>query len=295
MRLSILIIIYNMRREAPRTIFSALPPYQKDVCIDDYEVLVLENGSTEPLGADYIKGLPKNVRYLPVPNPSASPVAALNWGAEQARSDNLLFCIDGARIFSDKLISRGICQLEHNPEAFVYTLGWHLGPDVQMRSIKNGYNQDVEDAILANVNWRLDPDRLFEVSVLAGSSANGPFRPISESNSFFITRALFESTGGYDERFQMPGGSLCNLEFFQRYITRKNALNILLLSEGSFHQVHGGAATGGVYNWAEMHAEYERIFARPFLQPDYNTLFADWPRKAAFKTMCNTLLRLING
>jgi len=293
--LTILIVIYNMQREAPRTIFSALPPYQKGVSIDNYEILILENGSSKPLDVDYINNLPENVRYLPVPNPTSSPVNALNWGAQQAKSSNLLFCIDGARILSDGLILRGLNQLERNPEAYVYTLGWHLGPDVQMRSVINGYTRDVEDALLTNANWRLEPDRLFEISVLAGSSANAPFIPISESNAFFTSLSLFERIGGYDDRFQMPGGSLCNLEIFERYVTRDNALNILLLSEGTFHQVHGGAATSKAYTWEEHHAEYQRIFSRSYKKPVYDTMFADWPRESTFKIMCNTLQRLGSG
>ncbi|NDD63778.1 MAG: hypothetical protein EBZ36_07345, partial [Acidobacteria bacterium] len=39
-----------MAREAPRTILSALPPYQKNVTASDYEVIVVDNGSTEPPG-----------------------------------------------------------------------------------------------------------------------------------------------------------------------------------------------------------------------------------------------------
>jgi hypothetical protein len=47
---------------------------------------------------------------------------------------------------------------------------------------------------------------------------------------------------------------------------------ILLLGEGTFHQVHGGVATNAsVSPWEEFHAEYVRIrgkaYTRPTVQP----------------------------
>jgi glycosyltransferase involved in cell wall biosynthesis len=178
-KLSVLLVVYNMQREAPRTIFSALPPYQKDISVEDYEILILENGSTKPLEQDYLESLPHNIKYISVPDPSPSPAPALNWGAELAASDNLMFCIDGARIFSDELLSRGIAELAHSPDAFVYTLGWHLGTEPQMKAVMNGYNQQTEDAMLRECHWQSTPRRLFEISVLGGSSSAGPFDRIA--------------------------------------------------------------------------------------------------------------------
>ncbi|MEX0343971.1 MAG: glycosyltransferase family 2 protein, partial [Rhizobiaceae bacterium] len=116
-RLSILVVVYDMQREAPRTIASMLPPYQKSVSVTDYEILILDNGSKQPLPKAYIAGLPANVRYLPVPDPSGSPGNALNWGARQARAEKLMFCIDGARILSNGLVSSAIDNLDRFPDA----------------------------------------------------------------------------------------------------------------------------------------------------------------------------------
>ena len=276
-RLAILIVVYNMRREAPRTVFSALPPYQKDVSADDYEVLILENGSTAPLPESYIAALPRNVRYLSVPDPRPSPVQALNWGVTQTTAENLLVCIDGARILSDRLVSAGLEQLDRHPDAFVYTPGYHLGPDVQTRSVPAGYDQDAEDVLLSDANWQNHPDRRFDISTRAESSAGAPFARIAESNAFLLSRRLFEEVGGYDPRFRMPGGSYCNLELFARYVTRPDALNIMLWGEGSFHQVHGGVATNNVLPERQMQAEFERVMGHKFVLPDYETLFAGWP------------------
>ena len=47
-KLSIIIAGYNMQRELPRTIFSTLPPYQKDCNQLDIEIVVVDNGSDIP-------------------------------------------------------------------------------------------------------------------------------------------------------------------------------------------------------------------------------------------------------
>ena len=36
---------------------------------------------------------------------------------------------------------------------------------------------------------------------------------------------------------------LCNLKLFGRYVCRAGTLNVLLLGESTFHQVHGGTST----------------------------------------------------
>ena len=46
---SVLVIAHNMRREIPRTLTSLAPPYQSGLTRGKYEVLVIENGSQEPL------------------------------------------------------------------------------------------------------------------------------------------------------------------------------------------------------------------------------------------------------
>jgi hypothetical protein len=47
----------------------------------------------------------------------------------------------------------------------------------------------------------------------------------------------------------------------------------VLLGEGTFHQYHGGATTGGRYTWDVMHAEYERIRGYGHRPPQNRPLF----------------------
>lgn len=278
-KLSVIVCTYDMPREAARTLLSAVAPYQQGVSAQDYEVIVVENGSTRPLSNE---SLPDGVSLYNMPSPSPSPVFAMNWAAREiARGQYLLLAIDGARIFSQGLYRATISAHEKVDDAFVYTLGWHLGPKAQMQSVHEGYNQEVEDELIARSGWPEQRDALYAISVFAGSSMSGFFNDIAESNAFSVSRSLFEKIGGYDERFVSPGGGLANLEIFARYVSRASARNICLLGEGTFHQVHGGAATSGTIPRKVMNDEYMAIFGDAFQAPRYKRLYYGTPRASA--------------
>lgn len=49
LKISIVVVFYNMRREARRTLYSMSAEYQKDVGETDYEVIAIDNNSEYPL------------------------------------------------------------------------------------------------------------------------------------------------------------------------------------------------------------------------------------------------------
>jgi len=53
LRLSIVVIGFDMKRELPRTVVSLLPPYQQGVHHDEVEIIVVDNGSAEPVCRDW--------------------------------------------------------------------------------------------------------------------------------------------------------------------------------------------------------------------------------------------------
>jgi hypothetical protein len=205
--------------------------------------------------------LSDNIRYFTFDSGNSSPAAAVNFGVAQARSDLIGVMIDGARMASPRLIGMARRAARLHPRPIVATLAWHLGPSVQWDSRMAGYNQDVEDELLAQARWWEDGYRLFSISALAGSSAGGWFAPIAESNGLFLTAEMWNELQGYDERFNLPGGGFVNLDFFRRACQIPESELIILLGEGTFHQYHGGSATNAR---PEELVELSRIWAEQY-------------------------------
>jgi glycosyltransferase involved in cell wall biosynthesis len=241
--MSIIIIAYNMAREVPRTVQSFLPPYQQGVKGEDIEILVMENGSSDPIPKDIIESWPDNVRYIPIPNAHPSPAKALNLGVEMSMGAWVCPVIDGARMVTPGLLLDVKALIKAHDNPVIASLGWHLGDEPQQFSSQKGYNQSVEDEILKSISWPDDGYKLFDVSCLGSSAGNAWLRPISESNVLFMKKTAYQAMGGYDEAFDIAGGGLVNLDFFKRAIEDETRQYILLMSEASFHQYHGGVST----------------------------------------------------
>jgi hypothetical protein len=267
-QVSLVVIAYNMARELPRTLQSLSPACQRDIRADEYEVIVVDNGSTEPFDHAHCRQLCPNAEIHVLPGASPSPVAAINRGLELARGDLVGVLIDGARMASPRLVAtaRDAARLHERP--VIGTLSFHLGPDVQMRSVANGYNLQVEDALLASVDWVADGYRLYTISVFAGSSAQGWFTLPAETNALFLRRQQWRELGGYDPAFRAPGGGLANLDTWARACAVPDGRVMLLLGEATFHQVHGGIATNAPRSrWPEFHEEYVRIRGDAYRPP----------------------------
>lgn len=272
--ISIIVVVYNMAREAPRTLFSLSASYQRDVDAGDYEIIVVDNGSTpafDPAAFGQLKG---NFRLIRIDRATPSPVQAINRGLAEAKGKLIGVMIDGARMASPGMIRRAAMADKLAERAVILTLSFHLGSQVQMESVPKGYDKEQEDRLLEQSGWMEDGYRLFDISVLAGSSAGGWLRPIAESNAIFMRKALWVELGGYDERFQTPGGGYANLDTFARAVMLPGISAVTLLGEGTFHQVHGGIATNAAHDvHGAFQAEYMNIRGRPFQAPVYQSLY----------------------
>lgn len=264
---SVVLISFNMRRELPRVLSTLSVPYQQDIAPGDLEIIVVDNGS----GSSAIPAkLPAEATLVRVDRPSHSPARAVNVGLRRARADLIGVMIDGARLASPGLCGQALSASLLSERPIIASLGFHLGPDLQARSVRRGYDRQEEDRLLASVDWRSNGYRLFEISVFAGSSRDGWHAPISESNALFMPRRLWDELGGYDEQFGSPGGGLVNLDAYARACELPDTNLIILLGEGTFHQVHGGITTNDG-NAESSHAaflrEYRRIRRKDFAVP----------------------------
>lgn len=271
-KISVVVVTYNMVREAKRTLYSLSAAYQREVCEDDYEVIVVDNGSTEPLSDELVRSFGKNFRYFSLNTTSKSPAGAVNFGINRARGNVLGLMVDGARMVSPGVMKYALAGMKLSANPVVATLGMHLGPDVQFRSVAKGYDKGAEDALLERINWTENGYRLFEISAFAGSSKDGFFLPVAESNCFFLKRETIERLGGFDERFKLAGGGLVNLDIFKRACELPDSDLIIMLGEGTFHQLHGGVSTNvteeeNLDRWHEFENEYVEIRKEKFSMP----------------------------
>lgn len=269
-KISVIIVAYNMAREIPRTVYSFLPPFQRNIAMEDVEIIVLENGSTARVPAEIVETWPPNVHYMAPDKIFASPAYALNFGVAQAGGEFVCPVIDGARMASPGLLSNGLAAAAISDRAFIATVGLHLGDKPQQLAVSDGYDQEREDALLARIDWQNNGYALFDISCFGRSADTGWFGPVAESNAPILRRDHYERMGGYDTSFTIPGGGLVNLDFFRRGVEDPESVFITLLGEGTFHQYHGGVTTskpvrqaapelGGKSAWDVYVEEYQSI------------------------------------
>lgn len=275
-KLSVIVNFYNMPREAERTLYSLSTAYQQNIKACDYEVLAIDNGSTQALQAESVRSFGENFHYHYLQTNSVSPCKALNQATKLARGELVICCIDGARILSPNILSLSLQAAKLHEHPFIYTMSMHLGIKPQNISMSEGYNQQVEDQLLNTTDWRANGYQLFTISSTALSSGNGFFSKFAESNCFCMKKSDYLQLGGFDEAFTSKGGGLVNLDFFNRIHEDEHFYPILLLGEATFHQFHGGVATNVVmknHPWDEMAAEYQGIRLKKFntiyKQPTY--------------------------
>jgi len=269
---SVVVVVYNMGREAPRTLHSLSAAYQRYIDPNDYEVIVVDNGSNPPLDPSIIDGLSGDFRLIRIDDASPSPAQAVNRGLDEARGEVIGVMIDGARIATPGLLHFARHGARLYDRAVVATLGWYLGYDLQSWAMRAGYDQVREDALLASIGWPEDGYRLFEIATMDESSFDGWLAPIGETNALFMRREHWDTLGGVDERFDYPGGGFLNLDTYRRAGDVPGAELVLLLGEGTFHQIHGGTATNApVETFPEMiarwSAQYEAIRGCTFAYP----------------------------
>lgn len=276
--ISVVIISYNMAREIPRTVQSFLPPYQRCIDYDDIEIIVMENGSSHPVDPDLVKAWPGYVRYVKVANPNPSPAQALNEGVAMSRGDWVCPVIDGARMVTPGIFKHAHAMIKAHDNPVIATMGYHLGHKIQQHNVLEGYNQEAEDALLDSIGWPNNPYDLFKISSLGGSARGSWLTQIAESNVLILKKSFYKTLGGFDEKFDIPGGGLVNLDFFKRCVDHEGSLYVMLADEGSFHQYHGGVTTSRAVNlpslenaekttWQIYAEQYLSIRGKPYQPP----------------------------
>lgn len=264
---SVVVVAHDMARELPRTLRSLSPPYQRGIQADDIEVIVVDNGSSEPVTDAMSASNEVHPRLVRIDDAPASPARAANVGLDLAQADVVGLIVDGARMASPGLLATARRAAQTFKRAVVATVGYHLGATRHMEAAETGYDQAAEDELLRSIGWEADGYQLFAHSTLAGSSAWGWFQPLAESSALFMPKALWKELEGLDERFAMPGGGLVNHDLYRRACAAAHAKLVVLLGEATFHQFHGGAATSRRFDFEDMQVDYERLHGERYRAP----------------------------
>jgi hypothetical protein len=291
-RISVILIVYNMQREARRTLTSLTPGYQQNVAEDDYEVCVVENGSTERLTEAEVRGFGRNFGYRYIENAPPSPAYAINQGVRMARGEIVSIMIDGACMLTPGVLHMALKAYEIFDNPVVMTRYFYLGPGKQNLTILEGYTKQVEDQFLNDIEWPSDGYRLFEnCAPLAGIPNMTWFHPMFESCCMFLRKSTFRRIGGCDERFDLPAGGFLAPDTFRRAALLPHVDVVQLIGEGVFHQLHGGSTTNtSVDDWEakkrRFNEQYRELRGEPFqMPPDPPYCFGHIPNHHAVQVM----------
>ena len=257
--LSIIVIAYDMPRQALNTLKSLAPDYQQNVAADDYEVIVVENRSKRNMDAEAIAAQPGNFRYFLRDEQGVSPAAAINFGFAQARGQFIGLMIDGARMVTPGVIEHVLMAFKITQNALVAVPGYNLGEHEQQFHLARDYSEEKEQSLLQGIDWHTNGYRLFDISCLSGANPNGVFHPLMECNCLFMSAQNFRDIDQADERFDLPGGGALNLYLYRQVALHPSTRLFLLAGEGSFHQLQGGVTTS-------EKAQRETILERQRLQ-----------------------------
>ncbi len=254
-KLTIIVIAYNMAAQLERTLHTLRPKYQRGVRARDYEVIVVENRSSDCLPDKVRDQLAPNARYFLREEELQTPVPAINFAFEQARAPFVGLIVDGARMLSPGVVKTSLDAFAISPNAIVAVPGYHLGQREQHLHTDPQQALDEETALLASVKWRQDGYQLFTVSTFSGANRRGYLQPIMECNCVFAATGNFKRIGYADPSFTYPGGGSINLHMYRSLGMLSGTRLFVLPGEGSFHQYHGGVTTS---SYEDRQAEIER-------------------------------------
>lgn len=293
--LSIIVIVYDMPRQALNTLVSLSPDYQQGVQVGDYEVIVVENRSRRNMDVEAIGALPGNFRYFLRDESGVSPAAAINFAFTQAQGAFIGLMIDGARMVSPGVVQYALMARRMTSEAMVVVPGYHLGEHEQQFHLSRGYSEQHEQRLLEGIDWRRNGYRLFEISCLSGANPNGVFHPFMECNCLFLDAEVFRDIGQADERFNLPGGGALNLYIYRQTAMHPRTRSFMLPGEGSFHQLHGGVTTSEVAERETIlnrqREQLTELLGEPFRSPTVEPILLGKVRGSALRYLKHSVER----
>jgi hypothetical protein len=261
-RISFLVVIWRMSRQAENTLFSLSSKFQRNVCKEDYEIIVVENRSDDLLGEERALAAADNLRYFLRDEPSQSPVASLNFAFEASKGSLVCLIVDGARMVTPRVVENALYAQRLMAHPLIAVPSYHLGTVEQHNNVSAGYDEKKEAALLEGIDWKNNGYDLFSIACFSAANKKGFLCPMLECSCLFSTRESFEKIGRADERFNLAGGGSLNIHVYTKLAALPESRLVVLAGEGSFHQFHGGVTTAEVAEREavlEVHREQLRV------------------------------------
>ena len=142
--MSFVVVVYDMPLQAQNTVDTLKLGYQRGVSSDDYEVIIVENQSDHLMDEQFIADLPENFSYHLRREDLPTPIFAANFGASEARGENICLMIDGARLLTPGVVGNILLGHRLTTNAIVTVPGYHLGRELQQEAVGNGYSLEAE-------------------------------------------------------------------------------------------------------------------------------------------------------
>ena len=127
-KISILVIVYKMPRQALNTIYSLSAHHQKNIHESDFEIVVVENESSCNLDEQDVLAIGNNIRYFRRTETSASPCAAVNFGLGKCTGKSIGLMIDGARMVTPRILEYALLAQHADVDSLMAVPGYNLGP-----------------------------------------------------------------------------------------------------------------------------------------------------------------------
>lgn len=225
------------------TLMSLGTDYQRQITAQEYEVVVVENASHRNLEPQAVAELPGNFHYFLREETGVSPVAAVNFAFQQCRGNNIGLILDGARLLTPNTLQQALTAFRYNHHALVMVPAYHIGHQEQELHATEDYNEESEQAFLQSLAWQEDGYRLFDHCCPSPGNRQGYLTPFMECCALFAHADHFKRINYADTRFDLKGGGSMNLHMFRSLGMDINIEPVVLVGEGSFHQIHGGVTT----------------------------------------------------
>lgn len=188
----------------------------------------------------------------PPPHGATEP-EALNSAVSQARADHVLICGDGPRLFSTGILRSARLALRMNPRGLMAVHGLAL---------KAGAEDGLDQAGFPDA-----PHAIWSLSDWDASSRDGFFAPMSECWALLMSKAHFQSIGGYDGAGAQAAPNAAHADLYARAVRDRSHPLFIPLAEGVFRGPYG-AASGLHRVTSEDRVAFERATGRPFARAE---------------------------